>query len=39
MPSPLNIVNVVLIAILAVAALTIQADHGTAITAPALVMK
>ncbi len=34
MRSPLNIVNVILIAVLAVAALTVHAEQGQAITAP-----
>lgn len=39
MRSPLNIVNAILIAILAVAALSIQADHGPAITAPTVAIR
>ncbi len=34
MRSPLNFVNVLLIAILAVAALTVHADQGAPVTAP-----
>ena len=39
MRSPLNLVNAVLIAVLAVAALTVQADQGAAITAPASLLE